>query len=288
MYQLITDSGCDLPFQTLQAHHVAFVSMHFNLDGQEITDDLGQSYDINDCFEKIAAGVMPTTTQVNVGEFLNCFTPYVEAKTPILYLGFSSGLSGTYNSAVQARAMLLEDHPDAEIYVVDSRAASAGLGLMVLDAVAKQAAGMPVAELAQWLTEQRNYYHQWFTVDDLNYLYHGGRLSRTSAALGTLLKIKPVMNVDEPGHLAVVGKVRSRAKSLQALADHILTAMGDQQATTIIIAHSHDQAAAEVVQAKLAAAAPAATIKLLQIGLTISSHTGIGCVAVFVHGTIER
>ena len=205
MYQLLTDSCCDLPYQTLHDHQVEFVSMHFTVNGTDYEDDLGEDhYDINAFYEQLKQNVMPTTTQVNVGQFVDFFTPYVKANTPILYVGFSRGLSGTFNSATPARAMLLEEYPDAQIYLVDTLAACAGEGQLVLDAIEKRDAGMPIDELAHWLTAHRLDYRMWLTGDKLDYLYHGGRVSRTSAALGTMLNIKPVRDVDTAGKLRVV------------------------------------------------------------------------------------
>lgn len=281
MYQLLTDSACDLPYQTLQQANVAFVSMHVDVDGVDHIDDLGQTFKLENLYADIGRGVMPTTAQVNVGQFIDFFTPYVEANTPILYLGFSSGLSGTFDSAKQAKQIILEDHPDAQIYLVDSLAACCGLGLMVLDAVAKRDAGMPIDTLAAWLTDNRLSYRQWFTVDDLNYLYHGGRVSRTSAALGTMLHIKPVMDVDTAGHLRVVKKARSRQKSLMALADETIQALTQDPTHQVLIATSQAPEAAKVVEERIHKTYPQTPIQTLQIGAAIASHTGLGCVAVF-------
>ncbi|MCI1986535.1 MAG: DegV family protein [Lactobacillus sp.] len=288
MYQLLTDSACDLPYQTLQDAGVDFVSMHVDVDGVQHVDDLGETFAITDLYAQIANGVMPTTAQVNVGQFVDFFTPYVKAQQPLLYLGFSSGLSGTFNSAVQAKAILLEDYPDADIRLVDSLAASCGLGLMVLDAIAKQAAGTSRDELADWLEANRLRYRQWFTVDDLNYLYHGGRLSRTSAALGTMLHIKPVMDVDTDGHLRVVKKARSRQKSLYALADETIQALAHDPAHQVIIATTQAPEAAEIVQARIHATYPETPIRIEAIGAAIASHTGLGCVAVFSLDATQR
>jgi DegV family protein with EDD domain len=157
--------------------------MHVDVDGVDHIDDLGETFKLDQLYAQIGQGVMPTTAQVNVGQFVDFFTPYVEANTPILYLGFSSGLSGTFSSAEQAKQIILEDHPDAKIRLVDSLAAANGEGLMVLDAIDQQQAGKSLDEIADWLEANRLRYRQWFTVDDLNYLYHGGRVSRTSATL---------------------------------------------------------------------------------------------------------
>ena len=286
MYQLLTDSCCDLPYQTLHDHQVEFVSMHFTVNGTDYEDDLGEDhYDINAFYEQLKQNVMPTTTQVNVGQFVDFFTPYVKANTPILYVGFSSGLSGTFNSATQARAMLLEKYPDAQIYLVDTLAACAGEGQLVLDAIEKRDAGMPIDELAHWLTAHRLDYRMWFTVDKLD---HGGRVSRTSAALGTMLNIKPVMDVDTAGKLRVVRKVRARKRSLIDLANETLKAIQENPQHRIIISTSGDFEAANFVKERLHDASPQTPLQIGNIGPTIASHTGFGCVAVFSMAASER
>lgn len=288
MYQLLTDSAVDLPYQTLADNQVDFVSMHVDIAGQNYDDDLEHHFDLAHFYQQIANGVMPSTAQINIGQFVEFFKPYVVTKTPLLYLGFSSGLSGTFNSAVQARAMLLEDYPDAQIYLVDSLAASCGQGLMLLDAIDKKAAGMSITELTDWLTTNRLRYRQWFTVDDLNYLYHGGRVSRTSAAVGSLLHIKPVMDVDTAGHLRVVKKARSRRKSLEMLAANTVATLAEPTTPRILIATTQAEDAANVVREQILRQVPDAQISLQHIGPTIGSHTGLGCVAVFSMGDTER
>ncbi|MFD1318383.1 DegV family protein [Loigolactobacillus zhaoyuanensis] len=288
MYQLLTDSAVDLPYQTLAANQVDFVSMHVDIDGQDFNDDLEHHFDLDHFYQKIANGVMPSTAQINIGQFVEFFKPYVAANMPILYLGFSSGLSGTFNSAVQARTMLINDYPGAQIYLVDSLAASCGEGLMLLDAIDKKAAGMGITELTDWLTNNRLRYRQWFTVDDLNYLYHGGRVSRTSAAVGSLLHIKPVMDVDTAGHLRVVKKARSRHKSLETLADNTMATLAEPTTPRILIATTQAEDAANVVRDHILQRIPQAQVLIQKIGPTIASHTGLGCVAVFSLGNTER
>ena len=263
--------------------------MHFTVNGTDYEDDLGEDhYDINAFYEQLKQNVMPTTTQVNVGQFVDFFTPYVKANTPILYVGFSSGLSGTFNSATQARAMLLEEYPDAQIYLVDTLAACAGEGQLVLDAIEKRDAGMPIDELAHWLTAHRLDYRMWFTVDKLDFLYHGGRVSRTSAALGTMLNIKPVMDVDTAGKLRVVRKVRARKRSLIDLANETLKAIQENPQHRVIISTSGDFEAANFVKERLHEASPQTPLQIGNIGPTIASHTGLGCVAVFSMAASER
>lgn len=288
MYQLLTDSTVDLPYQRLKDKHVDFVSMNVTIDDQEYADDLGHHFDLKNFYHQIDNGVMPSTAQINIGQFIEFFKPYVQAHTPILYLGFSSGLSGTFNNAQQAKQMLMQTNPEAEIYLVDSLAACCGEGLMLLDAIDKRDAGMPIEQLADWLTANRLYYHQWFTVNDLNYLYHGGRVSRTSATVGSLLQIKPIMDVDPSGHLRPVQKVRSRRRSLMTLVNNTLADLRNQDNPRIIIATSDAPEAAKTVRDKILAQLPTADVLLEHIGPTITTHTGLGCVAVFSFGKTKR
>lgn len=288
MYQLLTDSAVDLPYQTLADLNVDFVSMHVDINGHEFEDDLGKDFDINHFYDEIAAGAMPTTAQINAGQFVEFFKPYVKKQIPILYLGFSSGLSGTFNSANQAKDILLEEFPDAEIYLVDSLAASTGEGLMVLDAAKMRDEGMSISDLADWLVKNRLRYRMWYTVDDLNYLYHGGRVSRTSAAVGTMLQIKPVMDVDIEGHLRVVKKARSRRKSLEMLADNTMATLDNPTSPHIIISTTRAQDAAEFVRDRILTKIPGATFQIEKIGPTIASHTGLGCVSVYSFGKDNR
>ena len=206
MYQLLTDSCCDLPYQTLHDHQVEFVSMHFTVNGTDYEDDLGEDhYDINAFYEQLKQNVMPTTTQVNVGQFVDFFTPYVKANTPILYVGFSSGLSGTFTwrlkrvpcywKSIQMRRFTWLI-PHGGVLVKDN------WYWMPL----KTRCWHATDELAHWLTAHRLDYRMWFTVDKLDFLYHGGRVSRTSAALGTMLNIKPVMDVDTAVNYALCAR----------------------------------------------------------------------------------
>ncbi|PMD68148.1 DegV family protein [Companilactobacillus nuruki] len=288
MYQILTDSECDLPIETLQAGNVDAISFHIKIDDQELVNDFGKSYDINEFYKRIKAGALPQTTQVNVGEYVEFFEPYVEKKIPIVYLGFSSGLSGSLSSAKQAREILLESYPEADIRIVDTLAASGGEGLLVLNAIKLQNSGFSLDELTAWFDNNKQRLQSWFTVDDLNHLYHGGRISRTSAALGTLLQVKPILDVDPDGKLRMVSKTRTRKKSLFELANKIVDAMQDDKDQPVIITTSGDYEAAEVVKKQIISKISKADIKIHSIGMTISSHTGFGCVAAFAIGKENR
>lgn len=288
MYQILTDSECDLPLATLQASDVDAISFHTKIGDKDLINDFGKSYDIDDFYKQIKAGALPTTTQVNVGEYYEFFKSYVESQTPIVYVGFSGGLSGSMSSANQAREMLLEEHPDADIRIVDTLAASGGEGQMVLAAIRLQKSGASLDELVDWFDNNKLRLQQWFTVDDLNHLYHGGRISRTSAALGTLLKVKPILDVDTDGKLRMVSKTRTRKRSLIELAEKIVEAIQTDKNQPIIITTSGDYEAAEVVKEHIISKVSEADIQIYPIGMTIASHTGFGCVAVFAMGPDQR
>lgn len=288
MYQILTDSECDLPLETLQASNVDAISFHTKIDDRDLINDFGKSYDINEFYREIQAGAMPTTTQVNVGEYFEFFKPYVKKNQSIVYVGFSGGLSGSMSSANQAKEMLLESYPKADIRIVDTLAASGGEGQMVLSAIRLQKSGASLDELVDWFDKNKLRLQQWFTVDNLNYLYHGGRISRTSAALGTLLKVKPILDVDPNGKLRMVSKTRTRKKSLIELAEKIVEAIQTDKNQPIIITTSGDNEAAEVVKEHIIKEVPDADIQIYPIGMTISSHTGIGCVAAFAMGPNKR
>jgi len=288
MYQLLTDSECDLPLATLQDNNVDAIYFHTEIDGKDLVNDFGKSYNLEDFYKQIQAGVLPSTTQVNVGEYFEFFKKYVEAKTPIVYVGFSGGLSGSMSSARQAKDMLLESYPDAKIEIVDTLAASGGEGRLVLEAIRLQKSGVSMDDLVQWMDKNKLRLQQWFTVDNLTYLYHGGRISRASATLGTLLKVKPLLDVDPAGKLRFVSKIRTRKKSLITLADKVVEAMQNDLDQPIVITTSGDWEAADVVKARILDKVAGANIQVNPIGMTISSHTGFGCVAVFVMGSKTR
>lgn len=288
MYRIITDSECDLPVEFLKTNNVDAIYFHTEIEGQELVNDFGKSYPLTKFYEQIKAGVLPTTTQVNIGEYTEFFKKYVEKDIPIVYVGFSGGLSGSMSSARQAREIILEDNPHAQIRIVDTLAASGGEGRLVLEAVRLQKSGASLDELVKWFDQNKLRLQQWFTVDNLTYLYHGGRISRASATLGTLLKVKPLLDVDPSGKLRFVSKIRTRKRSLITLAEKVVSAMKNDLDQSIIITTSGDWEAADFVKQHILNRVSNADVQINPIGMTISSHTGFGCVAVFVMGTENR
>lgn len=284
MFQIVTDSCCDIPFQFLDEAGIAFLPMLVEINGKEYEDDLGKTFDVDFFYQALKDKQMPTTSQINVGRYLEFFEPYAKSDTPVIYLSFSSGMSGSYYSALQAVDVLKEDYPDVQIAVVDTLAASLGQGLLVLGAKKQQDAGKTFAEVIAWVEEHKMLLQSWVTVDDLKHLERGGRISKSEAALGGLLKVKPIIHVDENGKLQNVDKVRGRNKSLQKIVTETLNNLTSRENQIVYIAYSGDVAAAETVLATIVEDVSIEDIACLPLGPTISAHTGLGCVAIFTFG----
>ncbi|MBO0431073.1 DegV family protein [Enterococcus sp. DIV0660C] len=285
MYQIVTDSCCDLPYQVLKEINVDFLSMKIQLNGEELIDDLGKTFDYEKYMNELKGEAMPTTSQINVGGYLEFFRSYVEKKIPVLYVAFSSAMSGSYSSAMQAVELLKEEYENPEIYVFDTKAASIGEGLLVLAAARLKEEGKPLEEVLEWLKNNYLKVRSWVTVDDLKHLERGGRISKTSATLGSILSVKPIITVDEAGRLTNVDKVRGRNKSIQKIVDETIQSIVAPLEQTIYIAYAGDLESAEKAKKQLEEKIQVKNIVLYPLGPTIASHTGYGCIAIFSMGT---
>nr|WP_242589856.1 DegV family protein [Enterococcus sp. DIV0660C] len=285
VYQIVTDSCCDLPYQVLKEINVDFLSMKIQLNGEELIDDLGKTFDYEKYMNELKGEAMPTTSQINVGGYLEFFRSYVEKKIPVLYVAFSSAMSGSYSSAMQAVELLKEEYENPEIYVFDTKAASIGEGLLVLAAARLKEEGKPLEEVLEWLKNNYLKVRSWVTVDDLKHLERGGRISKTSATLGSILSVKPIITVDEAGRLTNVDKVRGRNKSIQKIVDETIQSIVAPLEQTIYIAYAGDLESAEKAKKQLEEKIQVKNIVLYPLGPTIASHTGYGCIAIFSMGT---
>lgn len=279
-YTLASDATLDLPMDLVERFEIAVVPMAFNLDGQEIIHYADErNMTTEEFYDALRQGKTSSTSQINPANYVEFFTPILEKGEDILYICFTSGLSGTYQSAMIARDMLLDEFPERSIFVVDSLCASAGLGYFMYLIGKKKEEGLSIEELRDWAIDNRNRIAHWFTVDDLFHLQRGGRLSFAEAMLGSALKIKPIISVDEEGKLYVENKVRGNKKSEEYMIQKINDTMDDTE-RSLFIGHGDAPDRALALKDKLMERTNVEDIHITKIGPVIGSHTGPGMLAV--------
>ena len=284
-YVIFTESTGDLTPALIEAADLRVLPMAFTLDGKEYRNyPDGREMSSHDYYEKLRAGSLCTTSQVTMLEFQQAFTPVLEAGQDILYLAFSSGLSGTYQSGCLAAEELKEKFPGRRIVCVDSLQASMGEGLFCYLVGKKRCQGADLDTAAHYARQIAPQVCAWFTVDDLMFLKRGGRVSGAAAVAGTLLGIKPVLHVDEEGHLIPKEKVRGRRASLDALVRHFEATALDKTGGTVFISHGDCADDARYVIDKLRALG-VKEIEMGDIGPVIGAHSGPGTVALFWLGS---
>ncbi|HBE77504.1 MAG TPA: DegV family protein [Firmicutes bacterium] len=287
-YVLTCCSTADLPLDYFQKRNIPFVCFHYILDGKEYPDDLGQTIPFEEFYGRIAAGAMPTTAQVNVGQFINFFEPFLKAGKDILHISFSSGLSGAYNSATLARAELLVRYPERKIMIVDSLGASSGYGLLVDMAADMRDNGATLEEVYHWVEQNKLAVHHWFFSSDLTHYKRGGRISATSAAVGELLNICPLLNMNDEGKLTPRKKIRGKKHVMEEIVNmmEVHARDGINYSGKCFISNSvcYDDArkVADLVEAKFPLLS--GTVMINSVGTVIGSHTGPGTVALFFLG----
>ena len=281
-YQIITDSGCDLPKDKLNQLGVKLVPLTVNFRGECLEDSVDEG--IKTLYDGFRAGEAATTSAINPTRWAAAMEPVLQEGRDILVIAFSSGLSTTYQSAVIAANELLETYPQRQIKVVDSLCASLGQGLLVWYACQKQSQGLNLPDLAAWLEENRFHLCHWFTVDDLMYLKRGGRVSATTALLGTMLNIKPVLHVDNEGHLINVSKTRGRKAAIDALAAKAVQQGLPGQNELMYICHGDCLEDAQYLAKKLKETTEVKEVFIGYTGAVIGSHSGPGTLALFFLG----
>ena len=283
-YVIVTDSAADLPASLVQELGVEVLPLSFTVQGKtyhNYPDD--REMDPKVFYKMLRDGEMATTSAVNVAEYTNMLEPLLQAGKDVLVLAFSSGLSTTYQSSVIAVNELSEQYPDRKIYTVDTLCASLGQGLLVWHAVQEQKKGKSIEEVRDWVEENKLHLCHWFTVDDLHFLKRGGRISAATAVVGTMLSIKPVLHVDDEGHLISMGKARGRGASLTALVDHMEQTVTDVD--TVFISHGDCLADAEKVAADVKKRFGTKDVVINNVGPVIGAHSGPGTLALFFLGT---
>ena len=283
-YVIVTDSTCDLPYSFVNEHGVVIQPLEYT-DGKETFED-GPSTDLKKFYENMREGIQYMTNASNPEGITKTYRSILEQGKDILHLGFSSGLSSSFNNSCIVADDLRSEYPDRKIITIDSLAASMGQGLLVYYACKKKEEGATIDELADWLRENVLHACHQFTVDDLKYLMRGGRVSKVSWLLGTLINIKPVLHVDDEGHLIPVAKVRGRKKSLTTLVDNMEQTMGSMKDKNeiILISHCDCYEDAKFVGDLITERFGFTNIVYNYINTVIGSHSGPGTVALFFLG----
>lgn len=284
-FEIVTDSCCNLLEDMIDDFGIHVIPLTFMVDGE---DEVYQSYlkgertDLKQFYTMMREGKVFKTSLPNLAESEALFRELLGSGRDVLYIAFSSGLSGTYQALSLMTAQLQEEFPERKIHVVDSLAASGGQGLLVWYAVQHARAGESIDQVRDWLEENKLHLAHWFTVDDLMFLFRGGRVSKTAAWAGTLLNIKPVLHVDDEGHLIPMEKVRGRKKSLNALIDHMEKSankpISDQM---VFITHGDCIEDAEYVAAKIKERFGVKEVVINYVDPVIGAHSGPGTMALF-------
>lgn len=287
-FEIITDSSANLPQAFIEKNSIHILSLSYFIDDEEFSSYIpGQKNDLTFFYEKLNSKANIRTSLVNVDKAATYMENILNEKKDILYIGFSSGLSGSYQSVSLAAADLADSHTDRKIVCVDSLAAVFGEGLMVYHACRLREEGKSIEETREWLEENKLKFCHWFTVDDLFFLKRGGRISTVAAMFGSALSIKPVMYMDDEGHLQVHDKARGRKKALDELVRHLKDTVIDPENNVLGIAHADCEEDALYLKEKLQELRPK-DIWLESMEPVIASHTGPGCIAVFFMGSSRK
>ncbi len=283
-FKIVTNTTADLPSDYMKENNLGLLNYNYILDDVQYGKD--KQLDWKEFYTIMRSGKMPTTSQINPEQFREDFEEFLKESNEILYISFSSGLSGSCQNAFLVADEMMEERKDVQIKVIDSLCASMGEGLFVHKAVALQKEGKTLAETAAWLEAHVQNLTHVFTVDDLNHLYRGGRVSKATAVIGTIAGIKPILHVDSEGHLIPINKVRGRKKSLIALTDYMEQKMGRFRPQNDIVFISHGDALedAQFVAEEIRTRFGIDNFMINNIGPTIGAHAGPGTIALFFMG----
>ena len=285
-FVLMTDSSADLSQEMVQELGVTVLPLSFTIQGKVYRNyPDNREMDLPLFYDMLRAGELATTSAVNVAEYTQAVEPILQEKKDVLILAFSSGLSSTYQASVLAAGELREKYPDRKIYTVDTLCASLGQGLLVYLAAQEQRKGKSIEEVRDWAEETKLHLCHQFTVDDLHFLKRGGRISATTAVVGSMLQIKPVLHVDNEGRLINIGKARGRQASLKALVDKMEKTVTEEGRKTVFISHGDCRKDAVTVADMVRERFGTQDIRINFVGPVIGAHSGPGTLALFYLGT---
>lgn len=285
-YVILTDSSADLSAELVKELDVRVLPLSFTLEGKTYHNyPDNREISPQEVYHRLRGGAMCTTSAVNIADYTKELEPLLQAGQDVLMLVFSSGLSATYQSARAAAEELAEQYPERKIFAVDTLCASLGQGLLVWHVAQQKRAGKSIEEARDWAEANKLKLCHWFTVDDLHFLKRGGRINAATAVVGTMLHIKPVLHVDDEGHLISMGKARGRAASLMALVDEMEKTAIDPANQTVFISHGDCLAEAQTVAEEVKRRFGVKTVVINYVGPVIGAHSGPGTMALFFLGT---
>lgn len=282
-FVILTDTACDISSELLKKWEVQEIDLTFHFEDDHV-EHKGREIAIQDFYNKMREGSIAKTAAINPDTFATAFEEQLAKRKDILYIGFSSGLSTTFNSSYIAATELKEKYPDRKIVVIDSLCASAGQGLCVYLAAQKRNSGVTLEEVAEYIEDIKLNICHWFTVDDLTYLKRGGRVSPTVAFVGSVLSIKPILHVDNEGRLVSVSKSRGRKSSLSAIVDRYEELSDTSKSDTIFISHADALEDAKYLRDLLESRYGCKVEVIADIGPIIGAHSGPGTIALFFVG----
>lgn len=287
-YVISCCSTADLSEEHFRSRNISYICFHFELDGVEYPDDLGKSIPFDEFYRRMANGASTKTSQINVDEFIEYFEPFLKEGKDILHVSLSSGISGVFNSASLARNLLMQKYPERTILIVDSLGASSGYGLFMDRLADLRDEGDSIQELYEWAMKNRLRLNHWFFSTDLTFYIRGGRVSKTSGFIGTILNICPLLNMNHLGQLIPREKIRTKKKVIQTIVTRMKECAdnGTDYSGKCYISHSACYEDARAVADLVEAAFPKLNgkVEIYSVGTTIGSHTGPGTVALFFWG----
>lgn len=287
-YVLSCCSTADLSKEHFENRNIHYICFHYKLDGVDHPDDLGQTIPFEEFYKKMDEGADTVTSQVNVSEYVEYFSQFLEEGKDILHVSLSTGISGTYNSAMNAALIARERYPERKIYIVDSLGASSGYGLLMDKLADLRDSGMSIEEVRDWTEEHKLNLHHWFFSTDLKFYIKGGRISKTAGTIGTILGICPLLNMDNEGRLIPRAKIRSKRKVIQEIVKRMEENADDglDYSGKCYISQSACVEDAKEVARLVEERFPklCGKVEINYVGTTIGSHTGPGTVALFFWG----
>ena len=286
---MIIDSCCDLPASVVDVPGVEVLGFPYLMDGEEHIDDLYATMTAHDFYEAMRKGSEPSTAQLPIPVVTDAFTRAAESGVPTVYLSFTSGLSGSFNTAELIRDQVLADYPDAELYVVDTKLASIAEGLLVYEAIRQRALGLSALELVEWASEARFFVNEQFMVEDLDSLKRGGRIPASVAFAGAKLDVKPMLDISLDGNLSLTGVARGRKKGIRQLAEfYRKNAAETNRGGKVVIGSSDCPKDVERLKAELYKVDESLLFLETSIGPVIGSHVGPGMIAIAFMGIDSR